>query len=596
MISMEQITTYVDRGWSVLPIAQGKKSPAMQSWTDYTKTAATIEQLDTWFKALTGAGIGVVTGRLSGIVVIDMEADCPTSLDDVLAAFPTGLVSHTGGGGYHLFYKYPPNVEKVGNRVKIYDGVDIRGDNGFIVLPPTRHPSGGEYKWVSVGEPGAFPMALIDQLDKPEKKASDMWVTSLLDGVGEGERNNSCARLAGYFASKLMPIDVTKALLGEWNEKNTPPMSNVELERTIESVYRGFSGNIALQPEPVKSDTGVTNQFDLASFSAYAQRYATTEDKWLVRNWLVDKSVTFIVSPPESYKTWLLLDLAVSVAMGKPFLGKFETTAQGGVFIIQQEDAPAALVERISLIVQKKLGLVPYDEEEGALHGFCMPDLPIYFHTSRKLKFGDLDILRDIEEHIKTIRPKLILIDPLYSATSSADSYMADLAGQMMILKDWRDKYGCSFVIAHHSRKSASADDMQREDAWGSQFINAFLEAGWQIRRDPKKLLDNQIFLRRHSKVTGNAPTVTLTFHISTEFPYRYDVSVKALDARVDDPVPRFEIIELIAREPMTQSEIARASGISKATISRHIRELVHAGRAVQLPNGKFMKKIIEEG
>ena len=588
---INQVREYVDRGWSVLPIAQGKKSPAMQSWTEFTTKAATMEQLETWFGALAGAGVGVVTGKVSGIVVVDMEKSCPTSLEDVLSAFPTGLISKTGGGGYHLYYRYPAGVEKVSNRVRIYEGVDIRGDNGFIVLPPTMHKSGERYKWISTGDIGVFPTALLDQIHKENKKQGDMWITNLLDGVGEGERNQSLARLAGYFASKTMPIDVTKRLLMEWNAKNYPPLGDMEFHRTIESVYRGFTGQFELKEEAKESDTGVKNEFDLTSFTSFSQKYGETKDKWLVKNWLVDKSVTFMVSPPESYKTWLLLDLAVSVAMGAPFLGMFETTRQGSVFVIQQEDAPAALVERISLITQKKLGMIPY-EEDDMMHAFTIPDLPIYFHTSRKLKFGDLNILKDIEEHIDAMRPKLILIDPLYSAASGDDTFMANLAGQMMILKDWRDKYGCTFMIAHHSRKSASASDMHREDAWGSQFINAFLEAGWQIRRDPKRLRENQIFLRRHSKVTGNAPTAVLTFDISTEYPFEYEVSVKADESATQTSSASFEILDLLANDAMTQSELAQRIGVSKATVSRQVKKLMDEGRIVLLPNGKLTKKV----
>jgi len=588
VVTREHINEYVDRHWSVLPISQGKKSPAMQKWTPYTEKAASIEQLYGWFDTLTGAGIGVVTGKVSGIVVIDVESYCNAKIDDILAAYPTGLVAKTGGGGWHLYYRYPESG-KVGNKVRLYDGVDIRGEGGFIVLPPTRHKSGNDYTWYMKGEPGEFPKPLIDRLQEERKdvpKKETGWVTDTLRGVGEGSRNHSCARLAGYFASKQMPEDVVKALLMEWNAKNIPPLSQQELMRTVESVYRSYHGNITLEPEKPLS-AGVTNQFDLASLDLYAKRYAEMDEQWLIKDWLVDKSVTFVVSPPESYKTWLLLDLAVSVASGAPFMGVYEVAHKGSVFIIQQEDAPAALLERITLIAQSRFNLMP-EVDEGELSFGMMPDLPIYFHTSRKLKFGDLDILKDIEEHIVNLRPSLILIDPLYSATDGANNYMADLANQMMILKDWRDKYGCSFVIAHHSRKSASSDDMLREDAWGSQFINAFLEAGWQIRRDPKKLQDNQIFLRRHSKVTGNKPTVTVEFNISTNYPFMYQPKVHEERTELAAAATQVDITSVIKKVSMSQAEIARETGYSKATVSRQIRQLIRTGVVVKLPDGKF--------
>ena len=100
----------------------------------------------------------------------------------------------------------------------------------------------------------------------------------------------------------------------------------------------------------------------------------------------------------------------------------------------------------------------------------------------------------------------------------------------MMVLKTWRDRYGCSFLIAHHSRKNIDPDSTAREDSWGSQFLNAFLEAGWQIRRNPR-LADNEVVVRRHSKVMGNQPPVSLTFDISTVHPMHYRVDVRDYQA-----------------------------------------------------------------
>ena len=164
---------------------------------------------------------------------------------------------------------------------------------------------------------------------------------------------------------------------------------------------------------------------------------------------------------------------------------------------------------------QKTSSLEDIDGDEWRIP--VMPDLPIYVHPSRMLRFDDERVLGELEKQIEAIRPKVVLIDPLYSTTSSVDGYMADLTNQMMVLKTWRDRYGCSFLIAHHSRKNIDPDSTAREDSWGSQFLNAFLEAGWQIRRNPR-LADNEVVVRRHSKVMGNQPPVSLTFNISTVF------------------------------------------------------------------------------
>ena len=153
---------YLQNGWSVLPVKPEEKRPYMQNWLQYTHTRPTAELVNSWFSNLAGAGVGVATGKVSNMVVLDVESTCPYSIDDLLKQYPTQLISRTGSGGYHLFYQYPNGSGRITNRVRLFDGVDLRADGGFIVLPPTVHPNGNRYAWVSEGVPGAFPSALLN--------------------------------------------------------------------------------------------------------------------------------------------------------------------------------------------------------------------------------------------------------------------------------------------------------------------------------------------------------------------------------------------------------------------------------------------------
>ena len=222
---------YVDSGWSVLPVKPDEKRPYMSNWLQYERQRASRDQVDSWFASLSGAGVGVVTGKISGMVVLDVESDCPTPIDDIIHRWPTQMVSRTGSGGYHLFYSYPQGVGRISNRVRIFEGMDLRADGGFIVLPPTLHASGGRYEWVKRGPMGAFPRELLDMDSRPRAQEGDGWITDALHGVAEGGRNDTCARLAGYFFKKGLADDVVEELLLDWNERNDPPMPARERPR-----------------------------------------------------------------------------------------------------------------------------------------------------------------------------------------------------------------------------------------------------------------------------------------------------------------------------------------------------------------------------
>lgn len=593
---------YVDNGWSVLPVKPEEKRPYMTNWLQYTRTRATKHTVENWFRSLSNAGIGVVTGKVSNMVVLDVESDCPYPIEDLLRKYPTQMYSRTGSGGYHLFYQYPTNVSRVANRVGIFERADLRADGGFIVLPPTIHPSGSRYEWIKKGALGAFPVGLLDLQSQP-KVQDDGWITEALRGVSEGGRNDTCARLAGYFFKKGINTDIVEALLLEWNERNDPPMPVHEVRTTIKSIERSHI-NVSSQFTSLEfEDDSITQKeeeakqestFDVMRMTDYVKGYGGGGVSWLVDGWLPDKSITFLVSPPESYKTWILLDLAVSVSAGVPFLGSYQVNNTGPTLIIQQEDSHTGLTDRLALIVEQKLGMTA--NIDGDIWQVpSMPDLPIYVHPSRKLRFDNKKVVEELEKQIEALRPKVIMIDPLYSTTGSADNYMADLANQMMVLKTWRDKYGCSFLIAHHSKKNLDPDSTAREDSWGSQFLNAFLEAGWQVRRNPR-LGQNEVVVRRHSKVMGNQQPITLTFDICTNYPMKYVVTAREYESPSSGSRQPAQagLLDLMGNTAMSQSDLCDKTGKNRSTISRQMKQLESAGLVERMPDGKYKRKTID--
>lgn len=597
----ELAAEYVDSGWSVLPVRPDEKRPYMTNWLQYTKTRAPKSMVEGWFNNLTGAGVGAVTGRISNMVVLDVEKSCPFPIEELLKKYPTQMIARSGGGGYHLFYLYPTNQTRVSNRVRIFEGADLRADGGFIVLPPTQHQSGNRYEWVKRGPLGAFPLALLELQAQP-KVQGDGWITEVLRGVSEGGRNDACARLAGYFFKKGMNSDIVEALLLDWNERNEPPLPVQEVRTTLKSIERSHATGLT-QPTQVQFEDDRSevereqkqkeSSFGVMRMTDYVKGYGGEGVSWLVEDWLPDKSITFLVSPPESYKTWLLLDLAVSVSAGVPFLGKYQVNNPGPTLIIQQEDSHSGLTDRLALIVEQKLNAIAkLDGDEWTVP--VMPDIPIYVHPDRQLRFGNKKVLEEMERQIATIKPKVIMIDPLYSTTDSTDNYMADLANRMMILKTWRDKYGCSFLIAHHSKKNLDPDSTAREDSWGSQFLNAFLEAGWQVRRNPR-LSPNEVVVRRHSKVMGNQSPISLTFDISTKYPMRYNVTARPYEIAAPSQEGRqpaqANLLDLMQNGPMTQADICSRTGKNRSTVSRQIRQLEAAGLVEKMPDGRWKTK-----
>lgn len=223
----------------------------MTQWRDFKERLPTKAELRTWFTAMPKANLGTVTGVISGIVVVDVDG--PIGVRSARAlGFNRTLTSRTGGGGYHLFYS---TSEAILSRGRLYDGIDLKGEGGFVVLPPSAHISGKLYRWFR--QRALAPADLSKLSPEPaygRSGTTDPWVEELLDGVVEGNRSNSVARLAGRYFYLGLSLDETLLLMVAWNDRNRPPLSYVELERSIKAVGRrhgenGWSGHARLVNE-----------------------------------------------------------------------------------------------------------------------------------------------------------------------------------------------------------------------------------------------------------------------------------------------------------------------------------------------------------
>jgi DNA-binding transcriptional ArsR family regulator len=572
-------------GFSVIPIQSGSKRPLVP-WTEYQSRRPTKEEIRQWWQQYPNANIGIVTGKISGIVVIDLDLDKDKDDNEsgakIYEQAPTDLIVKTGRGGYHLYYRYPEDVDHVPNRVGLLPGVDIRADGGYVVAPPSAHSSGRLYEWTRRGKPGNLPPHLVGLLtshtpvERDDEEGSSKWLSDLLAGAGKGQRNDACARLCGYLFGKGMPKDVVLTIIRQWNEKNRPPLPDYEVVTTVESVYKtAHRRGIVPQGQPQDGGTGQasTSPFSVVSIQEYMVRHGSGQVSWLVQDWLPEATIGFVVAPPGSFKTWLTFDMAVSVATGTSFLGKYPVQRTGPILLIQQEDFHGDIAQRLAVIIQSRLDLRAEATEDDQFEVKVPPEVPIYIHPDRNLRFADQVVMDALELRIRELHPALVILDPLYSAAMT-DDYMTKSAEQMLRLKVMRDRYGCSFLVAHHTTKHA--DNMERSRLWGSQFLNALLETGWQVKRSEN---DSSIIVRRHFKVAkAPAEDIRVEFDVNTDnLPYRYHTKILTGAEVVESGTGlNSKILDLLgeSEKPMSINEIADAFGVHRSTISRRMKAL----------------------
>jgi hypothetical protein len=199
--------------------------------------------------------IGARTGRESGLVVLDVDPRhggdrTIAALQQEFGALPPTWWFRTGGGGEHIAFRHPGwRVQNhVGDTGPLGKGLDIRGDGGYIIAPPSWHISGRQYTIVQGGDPDEIELAplptwLAERLhhtSKPRGNAvaiGDGWRKLFAEGVSEGCRNTTVARLAGHFLRHYIDPYVTLDILRCWNAcRCRPPLADAELVEILNSI------------------------------------------------------------------------------------------------------------------------------------------------------------------------------------------------------------------------------------------------------------------------------------------------------------------------------------------------------------------------
>lgn len=246
--------SYAKQGWYVIPlhsIVNGKctctrkckspgKHPRFSKWQDKATTDPEIIK-QFWIK-YPDANIGILTGKKSGLVVIDIDPrnNGDKSLNDLIETYPdfksmldTYTIS-TGGNGTHYYYTYS-SAFKSFKKHGLGEGIDIKADGGYILAPPSNHKSGGIYQVANDTEAIRLPQMLIGLITPHAPEGTQKAVT-------EGNRNNWLAEQAGAQLRQGKSLRQVETYLLEQNALNcSPQLDHDEVLGIARSMSASFS-------------------------------------------------------------------------------------------------------------------------------------------------------------------------------------------------------------------------------------------------------------------------------------------------------------------------------------------------------------------
>jgi hypothetical protein len=254
---------YVSKGFPVLPChaaingfctcggrnancKPGKHPLTPHGLKDATTDPATITG---WWEQWTFANVALATGRHFFAVDIDPRHGGDKTLASMVAKhgpLPTTPQVATGGGGEQYYLRYPVGA-KIRSRSGVAEGIDVRGDNGYVLAPPSIHASGIPYRWIvgletPLADPPEWVLALV--VETPFQQTTGNVVTLTMGssdfhdlathpGAGEGHRNSTLCRLLGVHLRRGDSPSTIEALALSWAARCEPPLPEAKVWQAL---------------------------------------------------------------------------------------------------------------------------------------------------------------------------------------------------------------------------------------------------------------------------------------------------------------------------------------------------------------------------
>lgn len=211
--------------------------------------------------------------------------------------------------------------------------------------------------------------------------------------------------------------------------------------------------------------------------------------RWLIEGIWTRGGCGFISGAPKSYKSWLALDLAVSVASGSPLLGEHRVVAPGPVLYLQEEDSLATAVDRLDQVVDGRSpdshwgGVL--SPESGAVAWEPGSGLPIDIQAHTGIVLSDHRWHAWLEERVRTYGYHAVIVDTLTTTVGDVDLDKAvDLQTRVLRpLREIAQTHDCAVIIVHHSRKN-SGGARRGSNMLGSVALHGWVDCALYLDRD----------------------------------------------------------------------------------------------------------------
>jgi hypothetical protein len=293
--------------------------------------------------------------------------------------------------------------------------------------------------------------------------------------------------------------------------------------------------------------------------------------RWLIERLWTAGGVGILAGQPKSLKTYVALEMAVSVASGSPCLGTFPVSAQGPALVYAAEDSPSNLRSRLAaLAAQRNLGL---------------EDLDLRVITADFIRLDHPQDQERLRETVLLYRPALLVLDPLVRLHSQDENQSGPMASLLGYLRQLQRSTGTAVLVVHHVRKSVSTAGTGY-NLRGSSDLYAWVDSYVCLQRHR-----DRIAISAEHRTAAPLPPLPIELVHAPDHDCAPGLRIAAQDIELAEPshnVLRTRLLEVLkdAPHPLKTEEIRQKLQVRKQRVTKMLKDLCEEGSAERLAGG----------
>ncbi len=288
--------------------------------------------------------------------------------------------------------------------------------------------------------------------------------------------------------------------------------------------------------------------------------------RWMVEGLWGQQAVGMLAGHPKSCKSWLGLDVALSVASATPCLGRFPVREPATVLIYLAEDALAQVRQRL--------------EGMCAHRGLRLNDLSLWVIAADSLRLDRDDDRLRLEQAVRQVRPALLLLDPLVRLHQCDENDAMAIAALLSWLRALQRQYALAVMLVHHARKNGGSGGLALR---GSSDLWAWGDSNLYLKRSYGKLMLNI------EQRCARAPE-PVALRLVDDNPDRVHLEVSDEKARPSEDVAaqalRSRIREILQQGPVTRTALRGALGIKNERLGTLLEQMAAEGQICRTAKG----------